>query len=115
MKMGTQTHNLKEYKSHTTFEGIKFTLPEGDLYNLQYAAAIMQVRKSSGTPVMQQFRPGDGTMVINVEQRTITIPPQIIKLAAGTYMWDLRIRFQDQREKIYVEGKWVIQSYISAL
>jgi hypothetical protein len=109
-----QNCNLPPLNHDNTFEGIQFVLPENALFDLSYATAKMQFRKSVGAPVDLEFRPGMGTMVIE-QPYTITIPPQKIELKPGIYLWDLKIRFQDGREKTYVGGKWIINPVITVL
>lgn len=107
-----QKFDLPACKTGTTFKGFYFDLPAEDIYNLAYAAVIMQVRKGPGEPLVHEFKPGNGTLVIEQPYR-IVIPSQLISIKPGTYHYDMRIRFADQRNNIYVEGIWPILSVIS--
>lgn len=112
--MQTQTYNIPPLKSGTVFEGIRFQLPEEETYNLAYAYAKIQLRKSPGGLVEQEFRPGDGSLIIEAPY-DIVWPEQNIKAKPGMYFWDLKIRFADQRIEIPFEGKWQIGTFITVL
>jgi hypothetical protein len=112
--MTVQNCNLPDLNYDNTFPGIQFVLPENELYDLAYATAKIQFRKSVGSAVEFEFKPGNGSLIIE-QPYTITIPEQIVPLKPGIYLWDLKIRFQDQREKTYVGGKWTINPVITSL
>lgn len=109
-----QNYDLPDCYSHNTFEGVEFTLPTDDIYNLDYASAKIQVKALVGGPVLHEFKQGNGTLVIQLPH-TITLPQQQVKLAPGTYLWDLKIIFSDQRQKTYIGGKWTIKPVITTI
>ncbi|HAQ19610.1 MAG TPA: hypothetical protein DCR40_10325 [Prolixibacteraceae bacterium] len=109
-----QNYNLADHNSNNTFEGVEFILPNEDAYSLAYAAVKIQVRASVGSPVLKEFKTSDGTLVIN-QPWTITVPQQLVKLAPGTYQWDLKIIFIDGRNKTYIGGKWTIKPVITSI
>jgi len=112
--MKTQNVNLPEIISGTDFEGIKFILPAEDIYNLLYANVKIQLRKSPGDPVAQEFKPGSGTLIIELPY-TIWWPQQKITAKAGMYYWDLKIQFADQRVEIPFGGSLPVKNSITQL
>jgi len=109
-----QNYNLPDCLTSNTFEGVEFILPTSDLWNLYYAYAKIQIRQSAGGPVVHEFHPGNGSLIIT-QPHTITIPPQKIDIRPGTYFWDLRIRFVDHRTKTFIGGKWTILPIITRI
>lgn len=109
-----QIYNLPECATDNTFEGVQFVFPEEEIYNLTLANAKIQVRAAVGTPILKEFKISDGSLLIQ-GTNVISIPPQLIKLKSGTYSWDLKIIFLDQREKTFIGGKWVITPVITSL
>lgn len=112
--MTVQNYNLPKCNSFNTFEGVEFTLPDNEIYDLAYAAAKIQIRAAAGGPVLHEFKTGNGSLIIT-QPYTITIPQQLVPLKPGTYLWDLKIRFQDQRQKTYIGGNWLITPVITQL
>lgn len=112
--MTVQNYNLPDCNSHNTFEGVEFSLPENEIYDLAYATAKIQIKTAVGTLPVKEFKPGDGSLIIT-QPYTITIPQQLINLQPGVYLWDLKIRFQDQRQKTYIGGKWTIKPVITQI
>jgi len=106
--------DLPECHQFDTFEGIQFVFETDPLNDLAYSNPKIQVRRASGLPVVKEFKTGDGSMVIE-QPYTIIIPEQIVSIPPGTYLWDLRVRFMDQRTITIFKGKWIIHPVITRL
>jgi hypothetical protein len=112
--MQAQIFNFPVLKSGTVFEGIRFQLPEEEVYNLTGGTAKIQLRKSPGGLIEQEFKLSDGSLIIETPY-DIVLPEQNIRAKPGVFFWDLKIRFADGRVEIPFAGKWTIETYITQL
>ena len=96
--MKTIIYNLPEVTTGSDLEeDLLFRLPADPQFDLAYATAKIQFRKSPGDPFAQEFKPGNGTLVIEPPY-AIRWPAQKITAKPGIYQWQLRIRFTDRDE-----------------
>ena len=112
--MTPQILNLPDCCQFDTFEGIQFVFETDPLNDLAYSNPRIQVRRAAGLPVAMEFKTGDGSLVIELPY-TLIVPEQIVSIAPGTYEWDLRVRFMDQRTLTLFKGKWIINPVITRL
>lgn len=106
-----QNYNLPTVNFDNTFSGVEFTLEAFPAINLAGAVAKIQVRRSAGLAVAQEFI-SPATLTIT-QPNKVSIPAQIITIPAGNYKWDLKIKFADNTEKTYIGGDWIINSVIT--
>ena len=105
--------NIPPIKTGTDFDGLEFWLPEEEVLSLAYATAKIQFRTSPGAPVAQEFRPGNGSLVIELPNKIIW-PQQKITAKPGIYQWDLKIQFIDRTE-IPFGGRITVLPYITSI
>ena len=106
-----QNYNLPTVNYDNTFEGVEFTLPSDERYDLTGALVKIQIRVRPGAPIIKEFASPAGLLI--TLPHTIIFPQQSIEIPAGYYMWDLKIWFQDGREKTYIGGTWKINAVIT--
>jgi hypothetical protein len=99
-----QTHDLQDVISGNTYEGIEFTLPTGEVYDLTNGSAALYVQ-TGGVTAMQYDSPSE--LLITLPYK-ITLPPHIVTLKAHVYDWFLKITFADGRKKTWIKGTWKI-------
>lgn len=106
-----QNYNLPSVNQGNTFGGVEFQLPDEPQFNLLGASIKIQVRKTSSAAVVEEFiNPGQITIVLPA---TIRLNARVINIPGGVYKWDMKITFQDTREKTYIGGEWVINNVIT--
>jgi len=103
-----QNYNLPAVNRNNTFDGVVFVLPTNAVYDLTGAVIKLHVKIKPEQPIIKQFSDFNITL-----PHTIEFPAQVIKIPAGTYLWDLKIVFADGREKTYIGGNWIINPVIT--
>lgn len=106
-----QNYNLPTVNFDNTFEGVEFTLPTDARYDLTNAVVKLQVRANPGTALIKEFASPTGLLI--TLPHTIIFREHSVAIAAGTYKWDLKIWFQDGREKTFIGGTWQINPVIT--
>lgn len=106
-----QNYNLPAVNFDNTFEGVEFILPSNAIYDLTHAVVKLQVRQNPSTQLIHEF--STPTHLLITLPYTITFLPQLISIPAGVYKWDLKIFFQNGREKTYIGGTWTINPVIT--
>jgi len=106
-----QNYNLPSTNHGNTFDGVEFTLPTGDLFNLGGADVKVQVRKLPGDTVLKEFVAPEDIEITAPDK--IRLLPHIVSIPVGRYKWDMKITFADLREKTYIGGEWVINAVIT--
>lgn len=111
--MSIQNYNLPTQNSLNTFNGVNFTLPTGDSFDLTGSfIKIDFVTPSTSTKPLLTMTTLNGKITIN-SLYEFSIAEQKILLPKGTYYWDCKIRFADGREKTYIGGNWIIEDVIT--
>lgn len=107
-----QNYNLPTVPTNNTFNGVKFTLPEQDAFNLTGAKITLQVRTQPDWTISETMSLENEKILRETDYRFV-IAPQIINLKPGTYKYDILIEFQDGRKKTYIGGQWIIEPVIT--
>ena len=90
-------YNIPELTTGSDLEEVVFNFPQESEFDLTYATAKIQFRKSPGAPVMQEFKPGNGSLIIEPPY-TIRWPQQEVTAKPDLYQWQLRIRYTNRDE-----------------
>lgn len=107
-----QNYDFEDAIHGNTYEGVVFTLPEGEKFLLDGASIYMQVRKKTGGNLIAEFSTQNNKMEI-LSDYSFSFKSQVIDLVADTYYYDILIVFADGRCETYIGGKWVIQAVIT--
>jgi len=107
-----QNYNFDTAYKGNTYDGVSFTLPSQNDFDLTGASIYMQLRKSAVDIVVAEFSTANSKLVV-VSQYVFSLPSQIIDLEVGTYKYDILIIFTDGRRETYIGGQWIIQPLIT--
>ena len=107
-----QNYNLPAVAYGNTFNGVKFTLPTADSFNLTDAKITMQVRVQPNWAVVDTMTLENGKITLETNYKFV-IAPFVVVLPPATYQYDILIDFSDGRKKTYIGGQWVITPVIT--
>jgi hypothetical protein len=107
------TYDFPEHISGDTWSGINaITIQSaGSAVNLSSCDIFIRVRSfhNVASPIVYEFSTLYSTInIISATEGKISIPPQTIDIPAGTYNYDLKIKFPSGNKKTYLAGKWEI-------
>jgi hypothetical protein len=110
------TYVIPKHRRGDTWNGINSIVitSDGSPVNLTGASIKMELREDIDAPVALTLSTEDGTIVINDPlQGTLTIPPILIDIPFGNYLYDLQITFANGVVKTYLLGTWEIVADIT--
>ena len=109
-------YDIPPHISGDTWDGIPSItfLRDGSARNLSAAYIHMQVRASIDSPVVLDLSTIDSSIIIqNLLTGTISIPPRIVDIPVGNYIYDLKLITSDGEEKTPLKGTWPIISHVT--
>lgn len=106
-------YNFPKHISGDTWDGITSitVLSRSCPINLTNCEISIQIRlgKNLASPVVFEFSTiHNNLLIINPSEGIINIPPQIVNIPTGIYMYDLRVKFPSGTIKTYLRGEWEI-------
>jgi hypothetical protein len=110
------TYDIPSHRRGDTWDGINsVAINSNDQpINLTGAAIKMELREDIDAPATFTLSTTDNTIVItNAAQGTFTIPPILVDIPFGKYLYDIQITFANGVVKTYVEGTWEIVADIT--
>lgn len=110
------TYNIPSHRRGDTWDGISSIVitSNGQPVNLTSAAIKMELREDIDAPAVFTLSTTDSTIVItNPAQGTFTIPPILVDIPFGKYLYDIQITFANGVVKTYVDGSWEITADIT--
>jgi hypothetical protein len=106
------TFDINSHISGNTWDGIPSIsfLRNSIPLSLSGAYIHMQVRQSIDSPVVLDLDNINGGIMINTPALSgiVTIPPQIVDIPVGNYIYDLKLILSSGETKTYMGGKWTI-------
>lgn len=107
------TYNFPKHIAGDTWDGISSItiLSQGSAINLNNCEVSIQVRswQNLASPVFFEFSNlNNSILIIQPNNGTINIPPQIVDIPTGLYKYDLKVKFPIGNIKTYLKGDWEI-------
>jgi len=110
------SYTIPNHRTGDTWKGIKniTIFRMGSALNLLSAVARMQVRHQTDAPHLLEFSSENGTILfLDAENGILNIPPVLVDIPVGNYLWDLEITLASGEVKTFISGDWNIISDIT--
>ena len=104
------------HKKGDTFRAVPFQININDVAgDLTDSIIRMQLRKECGGLVYLSFTSEDdeGITITDASAGEFEINQQVIDIEAGTYVYDIEIKFADDTVKTWISGEFLITSDIT--
>lgn len=110
------TYNIPDHRRGDTWDGISSIIITSNNQPIDLTSAVikMQLREDVDAPAVFTLTTTDSTIVVtNALQGTFTIPPILVDISFGKYLYDIQITFANGVVKTYVAGNWKIVADIT--
>lgn len=110
------TYNIPDHRRGDTWDGINSVAINSNDQPINLTGAIikMQLREDVDSPAALTLSTTGSTIVItNALQGTFTIPPILVDIPFGKYLYDIQVTFANGVVKTYVKGTWEIVADIT--
>jgi hypothetical protein len=111
------TYNLPDHIAGDTWDGIPSVTVQlnGSARNLTNALIKMQVRLAIDSPVVLELSTTNSLITILQPplSGTFSVPPQIIDIPTGKYIYDIKITFNTGEVKTELGGSWFIAPHVT--
>lgn len=110
------SYDITPHIAGDTWDGIPaITIQKnGSAVDLTNALIEMQVRPSIDSPVYFELHQNNGITIVDPPSAgNIQIPPQIVDIPSGNYVYDIKVTFNTGEVRTELGGNWLILPHSS--